>query len=1022
MQYLKTIVSLVSLSVLFSSTLMAPLFAQSGRGRPKVPVREPAQPPPPPPQVPAAAALAKKEQVNNLSRFVLQNGLTVVISEQHSAPLAAAAACFKVGAFGENETTQGASRLLAKLLFGGSIGKAAERSTAALRALGGQANASAQFDKTTYQLLAPPDRLLDALALLADSFRAPTFDAEEMRRAAAILLEEDRSSRAAIEDDAVTRAENEFDFATALARKRLYQTAVNDNRLARAASLNESALRALTPEQLTEFYRANYRPENLTIAVAGDVLTFNTLVHLQQQFGNFGVVETSQPAPTVEATPPTQKANAQPTTKSKATPSPSTTPTKPTPTTSPTGSPTETKPDPQETPAAPEPEPPKLRYSSDRADSSDAIVSIGFHTPGWQAKEWAALEVLAAVLGKGRGSRLHGLLVDLQSLASEATADYLALNHAGFLSVQVRVLPTALDKAEPTLFREVDRLRRELVSEGELVRARMLLEKRFYERRAHYADWAAMLADAEATTGSFRAAFDYVKTLRTVQAEDVQRVAAQYFIPTNTVVYELLPLNAPARTFDAAGFAQTITAWAPEFGKPIEAKAIRTVDKAAQVPVIAQGAEPTATELAALESLEALPVKDFSTYNGPRAFVREDRSLPIVTTALLFQGGRVAEEEATSGATELMLRAMLFGTQRKSAAQVTQELEQLGTEVAIVNEPDLFGFVVSGLSRNAERALRLVRDIIEEPAFKEDDVESARAAQLGRMRRNRDDGFARARELMLQSLYPTHPYTFPAHGKEEAVTKLTLEQITQWHERWIKRQLPLIVIVGDTQGSALISGQLAEGFRRRDVEQTLKLRVPQPAKPAEKIESRQRPLSAVALGFAAPKGSGADLTALALIASVLSGSSGRLAQDLHSQQIFPRAVIMQTEALLTAGTAYLFFETAPEDEARARAAVLARIESLARTGLSEKAMAEARTLAVLQQRARLQSQAQRAQEYILAAIFQREAVSVDAFAEQLEKLTPEEIKRVAATYLKPAMLYSGIVRGTSSASAPPKSN
>ena len=135
--------------------------------------------------------------------------------------------------------------------------------------------------------------------------------------------------------------------------------------------------------------------------------------------------------------------------------------------------------------------------------------------------------------------------------------------------------------------------------------------------------------------------------------------------------------------------------------------------------------------------------------------------------------------------------------------------------------------MLSVLSRNADRALKLLRDVIEEPAFRDDDVTRARLGQITSIRDARDSSLTRSRELLLQAMLPGHPYSLPPHGREEVVAALTPEPLAEWYARAIKRQLPLAIIAGDTDGSALVSSQIAEGFKRRDVDAAIQVRTPQ---------------------------------------------------------------------------------------------------------------------------------------------------------------------------------------------------
>ncbi len=964
MHQVKSIIAVLSIISFISS--FPSVSAQSGRSRPRIPTREAAAPPPPPPKVLETVAILSQERAANTSRFVLKNGMTVLISEQHAVPIAAAVACFKAGLSVETDTTRGFARLLERMIFRGSAARPADQALKQLHALGAIAEADTSYDAASYSLVASPEKLGNALAIMSDLLRNPSLDAADINREVALLMEEEKLKSA-------------VSAPASLGISRLVESCLPEIR-----SVAGESLRSTTRDQIAEFHRAHYRPENLIISIAGDITTFNALVAVQQIFGDFVTVQLPPPPPPpADARPKDQKTSAPAQEVAQ-----------------PVAAPPKT-----ETPRVEEQT--ALRYSADRVDAGETIVSLGYRVPGLKSKERAAIEMLAAIAARGRGSRFNRVLVDEQQLATSVEADYSASSDAGILILQMRPAASLIDKAESTLFKEIERLRREIPGEGEMARARSLLEKRFVDATGNCLGRALSLARNEAAGGGYRAAvIDYRKLIRAVAAEDVQRAAAKYLILSNTTVHEMEPPTSAPRTFDSASFAKTAAAWADGINQAVESKSVRQADNAPSVVV--QAAPAADADLAALESLQPLAIRDFSTLNGTRSFVREDRSLPVVTIALLFMGGRVAESDTTSGLTELMLRAMLYGTPRRSRAQVAQDFEQLGAEVEVIDEADFFGVSISALSRNAERALRVARDLIEEPAFRDEDIERARFAQIEAIRRNRQSATARSRELMFQSLYPTHPYTYPSHGREEVVAKLTADQVREWHTRTIKRQLPVAVVVGDTQGSALVSAVIAEGFRRRDVDKTIQLRVPQPATPAEKIEQRRSPLSTAVIGFVGPKRDATDLVALEVIEALMNGAGGRVQSEMRASGIFAREASMKTESLLTAGAIYFSLTVSAENEQRAREKLLSQID-LARIGDEDVSAAQA--MAVTRKIVELQSQKARAMAYAREVFYQRDPKAVDGFSELASRVTAEEIKRVAASYFKPRMIYSGVVRG-----------
>ncbi|HEY3136761.1 MAG TPA: pitrilysin family protein [Blastocatellia bacterium] len=985
-QYLKSIAVLSS--IILVTTLMVPVaLSQSGRGRPKVPQPSPSASQPQPIKIPAAAAVIKQEQSGTTSRFVLQDGITVIINEQHNAPIAAAVVYFKVSQLDESFSMSATRRLLQHMLLRGTVLRPGDRALADLRAIGALIEADSSLDGASLSIVAPTDRINDALAIQADMVQNPSLDEDAMRREIPLVIEE--LKRGPIEPEKGELERNlsnerlkrliDFDDPSAYSLGRVFNLAFTGD-----VSSRLEPVPSITRQQLVEFYHARCRPENLIVSVVGDVSTFNALVQIQQLYGEFGAARNIV-APVSQSKPPQSSVSAN------------------------------------REPTAPKPtfttEQASVRYAAERADISQSVVSVSFRVPGAESKDWAAIELLGALAGRGRASRLNQILIDGQMAANRVESNCTALAGTGLLTFQIWVAAgsreaVSIDKTESALFKELDRLRREAPSEAEIARARAVLEERFIDQTASYRSRARMLARAEAAGVGFSGAFGYRARIRAVQPEDVRRAAAKYLSLSRASVHEYEPLSSALRTFDAESFAKTVTVWAPGFAQPVESVEVRAAD-AKSPPPVAQGPERTPERQAMIESVQPLPIKDFSTLNGPKAFVREDHSQPKVTIAILFQGGRDVEDASDSGLTELMLRSILYGTPRRTGSQMMAELDGLGAQVHVVVEPDFFGFVLSTLSRNGDRALKLLRDAIEEPALRDDDVARAKLGQIALIRELRDSSAARARELLLESLFPGHAYSLPKHGREEIVASLTSDKLREWHVRLVKRQLPLAVIVGDTDGSALVSSVLAEGFRRRDLDATIQLKTPQPGTAAEKAESRAREQTALAIGFVGPKANGGDLDALRLIEAAVNGEGGRLLRGLRQNQNVVFAAAVSSDAMFAAGEIAAYALTSPESEQRARSGLAAELASIAREGLSGAELASARPLAATSHIEMAQSQEQHALEYARAIFYGKPASDADSFADRVSKLSSEDIKRVASACFKPSASATAVVRGSS---------
>ena len=948
------------------------VLAQSGRGRQPVPAPPPKPVPrtganaPVPPGVAEGGRLARQDVDGATTRYVLRNGLTIIFRERHSQPLAAVTTWVKAGALSEADTETGLAQLTARMLLKGTGTRQPGEIERDTGRLGGQLQTEVSFDRSLFRIVAPSESVGKVLELQADFLQNPAFAATELKKAS----------------QEVIRAGRRFqDEAEAVSLERLYATAFTAHRLKRGHFGTEPSLSALTREQVVSFYQTHYQPQNTIIAIDGDVFGAQTIVQIQQLFGKWKG-QSGQPG--------------QP------------------------GQPAQT------TGIASVVEPPqdKLRYSNSRGDISQSIVTIGYHMPppastAEALRERAALEMLAAVLGLGDGSRLVQVLREgsrlpadvrekgeLAGLVSDVSAEYQSWPGAALLAVQLRVDPARIDRAEAEYLREIERFKREVIGDGELQRARYLLEKRFYDSQSRVETEADLLARYQAQFGDFRLFDANLSRLGAVTPQELQQAAAKYLTLANMAIHEYESRSVQARTFTNDSFVDTITIFAPTLTQPVKPEEVKS---AVALRTFKQGAERGgATEGRNVIISEApLPVKDFSVLRGARAFVREDRSQPKLTIGIYFQGGRLIEETATSGMTELMLRAMIKSTTTRKSDLIALETESYGAEINIVNEPDFFGITLDTLSRNAEPATRLVLDILENPFFDKAEFIRERERLLADQLAARDCARCRAEELMLASLYPSHPYGLPRYGLASVVKPATEAQLEAWYARTIKRQLPLVVIVGDTDGSSLVSRIFSEGFKRADLDKTMKVGLPGLMEsPQQQAEVRERQQATQAIGLRSAAGSSVDVSALDVLAHF---ATTRFGMELRDRQAVVDEIYVRSEARLASGMFTTIAISAPELEARALEAVRGELAGLAKAPPTGDDFDLGRNEAIGNYAISVAAHPTRALEYARAVINGRKAADVDGQPDLIRAVKLADVKRVAEAVLKVAQAGLGVV-------------
>jgi len=225
----------------------------------------------------------KKTRVNGFEYVVSSGGideykmtsndLTVLLMENHSAPVVTFMVTYHVGSRNEAVGHTGSTHLLEHLMFKGSKKFNKENRTAIwtiLQDIGAQINATTWFDRTNYFELLPSEHLETAIAIEADRMRH------------AFLKDEDRQPEMTVVRNEFERGENDpFDVLD----KNIWATAYQAHPYHHSTIGWRSDIENVSTERLQEFYNTYYWPNNATVTIIGDFETEETLKLVNDYFG-----------------------------------------------------------------------------------------------------------------------------------------------------------------------------------------------------------------------------------------------------------------------------------------------------------------------------------------------------------------------------------------------------------------------------------------------------------------------------------------------------------------------------------------------------------------------------------------------------------------------------------------------------------------------------------------------------------------------------------------------------------------
>lgn len=214
-----------------------------------------------PPQPPAS-----------ISKVVLDNGLTVLIYENHALPLVCLIAHVKAGSQYEPDEKAGLSYLVSAMLTKGTQAKSAEEVVSQIEFAGGYIISSGSQTGSFVQCEASKNDLDLALEMISDVLINPSFDYQEMERQKEYFLSGIKSRG----DDPETVGKLEFN-------KYVY----GKHPYHRPLSGYEETIENITREDLIQFHQKYYVPNNTVLAIAGDIDSQKIIPKIKKEFGGW---------------------------------------------------------------------------------------------------------------------------------------------------------------------------------------------------------------------------------------------------------------------------------------------------------------------------------------------------------------------------------------------------------------------------------------------------------------------------------------------------------------------------------------------------------------------------------------------------------------------------------------------------------------------------------------------------------------------------------------------------------------
>ena len=649
---------------------------------------------------PASADLGQNLDIP-FTRFVLKNGLTLVVHEDHKAPIVAVNVWYHVGSKNEKPGKTGFAHLFEHLMFNGSEHFDDDYFKAMEKVGATELNGTTSEDRTNYFENAPDDAL-DFLLWM---------ESDRMGHLLGAITKAKLDEQRGVVQNEKRQGENQpYGLSRELITKATYPpghpyswTVIGSMEDLNAASL----------EDVKDWFRTYYGAANSTLVVAGDVKPDEVRAKVEKYFGS------------IPSGPPIAR---------------------------------------QEAWIA-------RRTGTHRQVAQDRVPQARLYKiwniPQFGTRESDLLNLASDILASGKTSRLYKRLVYDEQIASDVSASVDLNEISGQFLITATARPgQSLARVEKAIDEELARFLEQGPTADELARVKTQLMAGFIrslERIGGFGGKSDLLAMNQVFTGHP----DFYKTTlantRNASAQDIQK-AGRDWLSDGVYVLEVHPFP----TYETA----------------------KTDADRSQLPVPVLKPEVRFPEL-----------QRTKLANGLQIVLAERHAAPLVGFDLLMDAGYASDQFASPGTAKLAMNMLDEGTQSRSALEIDDALARLGATLSTGSDLDTSTVTLSALKANLDASLELFADVILRPSFPEADFLRLQKQQLDSIQREKSSPNSMALRVLPRFLYGEgHAYSTPftGSGTEDAVSRVTRQDVERFHKTWFKANHATLVVVGDT--------------------------------------------------------------------------------------------------------------------------------------------------------------------------------------------------------------------------------
>jgi zinc protease len=411
------------------------------------------------------------------------------------------------------------------------------------------------------------------------------------------------------------------------------------------------------------------------------------------------------------------------------------------------------------------------------------------------------------------------------------------------------------------------------------------------------------------------------------------------------------------------------------------------------------------TGLPSIASAAEIAPAKITTANGMTVLVLEQHFLPIVEIHALVKTGSAQDPPDKAGLANLVASLLDEGTTTRSSKQLAEQIDFVGGSLEAKATEDFTTASARVLKKDIDLGFTLLADILMRPAFPKQEFERVRSQILGEIASDNDDPGHVAMKAFNQLIFHNHPYRWPVNGTEDTLGKITLADVQGFYAKEYLPNQVILTVVGDVtveQATTLVQTYFGSWKKGTPPPRTVKKPTIIEKKAVQLIE-KDLTQSTIVLGHGGISRTNPDFYAVTVMNHILGagGFSSRLMDSIRDKQGLAYGIMSHYDARSMPGSFWINLQTRTEATNQAISGVLAEMKAIREAPVTDQELAEAKSFLMGSFPLRLDSTAKLAQVLAQVEFYGLGFEYFTQYPKWIERVTKEDIQRVAKQYLDP---------------------